>query len=429
MSLLSGIKLVSDPTSPALTSNTAVTRIGVAADGVARLVVRFNAPASGTVAFSMVDTANNLSLASGPENGYLTDLSGNPPTTVPTVSNQGQRAFAVFIAPTRFVRAAFPSDAAVNQRQFSIQATFQSSGGNTPLVVTTAVVVVRPLVFLVHGLWTCKDSWTNFQPLISDQRFVTSRADYRDPPGTSCVASESFSASAATVYPQLKAAIQSFRASNNVAAIQADVVTHSMGGPVVRTMALQPTFLNDSSYPTFGVGPIHKLITIAGVHSGTPMANYLQSSLCLTLIFNSFNRPTMNGAVSDLETGSPAIAAIDGSAGRAFLANTVVGLASGAQVLANDSLFGGLVNFMCSATTPPFEFDLVLGTVNHDLMVPSSSQEASRSGPFSTVNGVVHSAPFLAPGGSQELLSSAIANQIIALLNANIDDPTMFAQF
>ena len=55
----------------------------------------------------------------------------------------------------------------------------------------------------------------------------------------------------------------------SVAAVQADVVAHSMGGLVARQMVLQPGFLNPD---TFGQGNIHKLITIDTPHLGSQVA-------------------------------------------------------------------------------------------------------------------------------------------------------------
>jgi len=61
-----------------------------------------------------------------------------------------------------------------------------------------------------------------------------------------------------------------------VAAIQADIVAHSMGGLIARSVAADSDFLNDD---TFRQGAIHKLITLDTPHLGTPLAaELLQSS-------------------------------------------------------------------------------------------------------------------------------------------------------
>jgi hypothetical protein len=57
--------------------------------------------------------------------------------------------------------------------------------------------------------------------------------------------------------------------------VQADVVAHSMGGDIARTMAGLSNFTSQSNY---GLGPIHKLITIGTPHLGTPLATDLIDS-------------------------------------------------------------------------------------------------------------------------------------------------------
>jgi pimeloyl-ACP methyl ester carboxylesterase len=149
-------------------------------------------------------------------------------------------------------------------------------------------------VFLVHGIWSSLATWDGFGALAgTDPRFYIQRADY------SWINDRGFSATAPVVYDQLKVYLNCFKQDNNVAAVQADVVSHSMGGPVVRTMALPPTYLNDPLFPTFGAGPIRKLITIAGVHQGTPLADYLVHEPCVENLFNSWplNKNPYNGAI------------------------------------------------------------------------------------------------------------------------------------
>jgi pimeloyl-ACP methyl ester carboxylesterase len=429
-SLLSGDNVISDPLNPAFISNTVIKRAGIAADGVAKLVVRFNAPSAGTARFTLVD-AQGDPLVNDPENGSLNDLSGGSLLDIPTSSTLGgEEAFAIYTAPTRFVRSAFPNDAGASQRQVFIHVTFAPWSGTSNSSLMQSVAILRPLVFLVHGIWSCQTSWINFEPLLSDTRFTIKLADYRDPPpGNACVASQGFAVDAATVFLQLVADVAQYRQANNVSALQADVVTHSMGAPVVRSMTLQPSFLHYGAFPTLGHGPIHKLITIAGLHTGTPLANYLLNSACLTTVFSfGLGKPTGNGAVSDLQVGSAAIKAIDAKR-TPFPTSTIVGLASAEEILANDVLFGTLVNSLCSNPIPTFEFNLVLGTTTHDLLVPESSQNGGRSETSNTVNSVVHSSPFLTPSGTQELNTSAIASLVTTLLNANADDTTVFAPF
>lgn len=426
-SLLSGNSIISDPSNSAFTSNALITRGGVAADGVAQLVLRFNAPADGTVTFLLVDQGGAL-LLNSPENGSLTNLQGGSLLTVPTTSTT-RKAFAIYTAPTRF---AYDSGIL---RSVYIQTTFFPVTGAAVTAPLTTIHIIRPLVWLVHGIWSCNTTWNTsaFESLLNDPRFTVRSADYRDAAGGSCIASHSFATSALTVYTQLIAALKAYRQSNNVAAIQADVVTHSMGGPVVRTMALESSFLKDPTFPTFGHGPIHKLITIAGVHLGTPFAPFLLSSSCYTSLFNnSFNKPTGNGAVADLAPTSVAITSINAQH-TPFPGSTIVGLADTAQKLATSTEINlrlGVTFATPSCWTTIFPgFDSVLGS-NNDLMVPSTSQSANGSVPSSSFNSTVHTGfPLLTLLGSSELGSTDIVNQVINLLNKNADDSTVFKAF
>lgn len=54
-----------------------------------------------------------------------------------------------------------------------------------------------------------------------------------------------------------------------MAVVQADVVAHSMGGDIARVMPTVTGFANQTNY---GLGPVHKLITIGTPHQGSPLA-------------------------------------------------------------------------------------------------------------------------------------------------------------
>ncbi len=109
---------------------------------------------------------------------------------------------------------------------------------------------------------------------------------------------------------QIRKFISDFRHSSNAAAVTADVVAHSMGGDVVRTMALEPWF---ASNDTYGHGPIDKLITIGTPHLGSPLAvDLLQdANQCVREQLSKDGHPSfltvttsagpINGAVGDLQ--------------------------------------------------------------------------------------------------------------------------------
>jgi PGAP1-like protein len=105
---------------------------------------------------------------------------------------------------------------------------------------------------------------------------------------------------------------------NNVGAVQADVVAHSMGGDIARTMAGLSAFTSQNNY---GLGSVHKQITIGTPHTGTQLAFDLlpgpagDPNACVRNAWNRFggdvssmtatvNGSTVDGAVGDLQATS-----------------------------------------------------------------------------------------------------------------------------
>lgn len=401
---------------------------GVATDGVARLVLRFNAASAGTATFSLVDS-NGQPITSNDENGQIQDLQGSQmgnSVTVSTAStSQGEKAFAVFIAPSQFVRAAVPVDQSTTQRQIFIDVQFTPTSGQTSDTGMTPVTLIRPMVFLVHGIWSSFTTWDHFGGLAgTDPRFDIQRADY------SWISDRGFSNTAPVVYDQLKVYLNFFKRDHNVAAVQADVVSHSMGGPVVRTIALRPNYLNDPLFPTFGGGPIRKLITIAGVHKGTPLADYLVHEPCVESVFYVLRYDPYGGAVDDLTPASAAITSINGPGVQTpFVAHTIVGLATSEDKADVELWINTVGSFFACWNLIHFDFDRILG-VNNDLLVPESSQVGFdiNSPATENIGGTVHSPPFpTLTFDPAETSHIGIANRVIDLLDESVHDPTVFS--
>ena len=110
---------------------------------------------------------------------------------------------------------------------------------------------------------------------------------------------------------QIRQGISDFRHINNAAAVTADVVAHSMGGDIVRTIALGSGFQNNETY---GHGPIDKLITIGTPHLGSPLATDLlqDANKCVRqqlakngtpsfITVTTSAGPPINGGVGDLQ--------------------------------------------------------------------------------------------------------------------------------
>lgn len=364
---------------------------GVGADGVTEVVIRVPANNAGDQFTLTIQNDQNKSSSDTNGDGAL----GNPGdstftksqitvsainiTIDPNTGEQAPFAFAVYRAPIDFARqnpdgsyqsglcnfnsfgsgfgvvSSTPvelvgfkpqSDDQLSCRFVTIQVQDLTNGSSS----SAPVIILRPPVVMIHGLWSDWTAWNNFSPLVSgpgtvDSRFYVGRVSYDIPIGALI---ESADPTYSSPIPLLKAKgnslgfafnapdvqtftdrwIENFKEGSNpmeipVAAVQADIVAHSMGGDIVRTMVLLPNFLNDHN---FGQGGIHKLITIDTPHLGSPLAdaNHLLSSqeeggcvetmLALggSFVFNtvSFGNESFSGAIGDLAPSSGALKAI-----------------------------------------------------------------------------------------------------------------------
>jgi hypothetical protein len=344
--LASGSGLVSNPTQLAAASHAVQ---GLAADSATQVLVE--------VFFAGMNVGDTINLTLSDENGpssnsasagYLTALTANGMDSrtsngvisiqaVSIPSSGAVMGFAVFHAPTDFVRALNADDPTASARTVSIAAADTNTGSTN----TTDVAIVRPPVVFIHGLWgspsdfmssdggvlgafTGQVQWkTSFARF--DQQVLSTSTDpnYVDPqvgvvaiPGNTL----GFLYAATQVLPQVRAAVADYKyssaAGGQIAATQVDVVAHSMGGVVTRTLPLLSGYAGQDTYTQ---GYVHKLITLDTPHTGTPVAAdaLLPANSCvqqMLAIESKFviktavvNNASVNGAVADLQVGSKAI--------------------------------------------------------------------------------------------------------------------------
>jgi len=458
---------------------------GIAADGVAQVVLRIGANYAGQqITLSMLDEAGKAVDADVPGQpgvyGWLSSVNGNEHVSqLPVTAKQVEgtyMAFAVYHAPIDFSRSAqtptINDDAAISRTiQFNAVPT---ATGDTSFNITSQLTVWRPPVVLVHGLWADESSWLTFSPFVTDNRFFIGFVDYSYgvsvntpvPPIINPLLggnldlsgmranSLGFDYNAPFVLDEIQDYIRMFRTFRNAAAAQADIVAHSMGGVVARTLIRQKTYASaGAGRDSFGQGSIHKLITIGTPHYGTKLAGDLLASPCMagTLAYfkdmYSFRTATMNGAsvngaVGDLQGdgkgGSPsaALSRIDDAtqiqavvptamiAGEVSLSN-LAGLDSFWQQKTALRLWCGsepLAQKLASSSTWPTEFD----NLPNDGIVPVSSQLHSSS-PGPAILGVVHSQGCLGLGftppfelGPDSDVSAEVQIGVIGLLNASL---------
>ena len=449
---------------------------GVAAEGVAEMVLRVNASAVGeNFTFSVINDQNQPS-TSIDDDGALGAIGAAPidqsaVTVASVTTGAGPMAFVIYRAPLDFARAGGGDDT-LTRRAVTIQWTAANGAdsGSTP------VAIVRPPVALVHGLWGAPSDWNNFGPLYSaagsDPRFAIRTADYSFAIGGSLATttpaydivsgakanSLGFVYNAGQVAQQIDSFIASFKTGSNpaaiaVAAVQADVVGHSMGGDVTRTMPLLESF---ASATTFGQGNVHKLITVDTPHLGSPLAIQLllndnecvRGALALDDLY-SFQSVTVyelnltiSGAMGDLsgdgggEALSAALAAMQaGSTIPIFTPQIptayIAGVMSQTQLndlTTNPTTTEDFLTYWCSSD--PLAKDLTpqnwpkLLSAKSDAIVPYTSQ-VNNGAPATTPAAAVHSGGAETLGfGAPDALDSVTGNptEVISLLNTPLTD-------
>lgn len=448
---------------------------GVAADGVTQVVVRILAN-SATDQFTLTllndqvppvqsgSTGDDGALGQiGDTNFHLSQLSVSAVDT-----SSGPTAFAIYRAPIDFPRAG-GQDATATSRQVTIQV--QPASGPA---INVPIVILRPPVVLVHGLWGDKTGWDSFKPLIGDSCFSVSKADYSGYIGNRILAftpiidfgvkgpvvswaranSLGFSYNAPNVFREIGDAVNGFKFGGNpvhvpVAAVQADIVAHSMGGDIARTIPTLPNFLAGSP---IGMGNMHKLITIDTPHLGSVLATDLLElqNTCVRQVLDlagnfsfdsvQFYSGATTGAVGDLQLLSPAIHVIQNPQNPNVhkVPTALVAAKLGPlQLQALDSPPGESLTLqvICGATilSNPLAADLtetgwptLFDGEDNDAIVPLSSQVNGGAviapNPFTAT----HSAGAEALGfGPPQVLDqdSGIPSRVIDLLNTPVTDP------
>lgn len=250
-----------------------------------------------------------------------------------------------------------------------------------------------------------------------------------------------FAYNAQAVLNAIQKTIADYKSSKNTAVVQADVVAHSMGGDIARTISTLSTFAGSGSY---GVGAVHKLITIGTPHIGSPLANDLLPSngvdpnpcvrnLLAAGHLASFQTVTfgtstvVQGAIGDLAS-APANLPPSNPFPIAYLAASTDGNNLNSVGLTGRGL---LIRAECARFFEPLALNLTrdnwnsvfLGAAN-DGVVPVMSQlrgNASVIGPGgNTFTGVIHTSALNGLGfavPSELDLESGIPDAVLSLLN------------
>lgn len=281
-------------------------RLGLAADGVTRLLLRWRLPGSGscTVRIDGDIDANDLRIGSP---GQARSVGQGH---VRTVMHQGiDWALVELLAPTDFVRQRqdlASIDRTYSRRTIWMRAEFQPDQQGALGAELSFYLKQEPVpVMLVHGLWGNPDGWADYRSNLNRYRVFT--ADYHQTNGGA------FDMNARIVGDQLRAFLESIR-EEGIAVSQVDYIAHSMGGCIGRTLRAlgeRP----EAAWPwrrseNFGEGYFHKFITMTTPHHGSEFANVMIGRSLRAQHTRAVFRAggmEVGGALRDLARGSAAL--------------------------------------------------------------------------------------------------------------------------
>ena len=352
--------------------------IGAAADGVTRLLVRVAPPDPGVVTFSLANSSVPMGTLS-----CLGDTHTSDSVTCDVDNGTGQ-AVAVYLVP---------NDLQTTDALVTLDVVFNSDAGavqseTVPLYLST------PPVVLIHGLWGNRTAWSGLADYLAEHGFpisFASVADYEDHNAGSFdpLAAEPDDQRAVRELDRtISAALDWFRFAG-MAATQANVVGHSMGGLVARSRTAS-TYLPYHRRENYLEGNINKIITVGTPHFGSDMADFLIANRCdrfagvgrtLEELFARRGRPLGPG-IYELQTQSLAIENIGSTQ---VPSHSVVGIAP--DLSATEVSLNLLIGLFGLPTT----VDAILGgDGSHDCIVSTVSQIGGVASAPSVVTGVVH---------------------------------------
>jgi hypothetical protein len=364
---------------------------GVAADGVAKLVLQLeiDPPTTGTVTLSIEDP--DLETPSS-QDGILFNMGGTESGTTITVpvNKVGSSAYALalYYSPEDFVRPeTVVADETARERTIYIKADYRGTQTSFPIRIT------RPPVILIHGLWGSRIGWDEFRPLHcvenhitdDDDRFWIRVFDYET------TNDESFDINSRRVFAQTSQAVRNYKRDEDVAAVQVDAVTHSMGGVLARAAyGLEVFWTNE---PTFGEGYFHKVINIGTPHFGSPWAATIIGhavGFFKSIFSHTLNIDPTSDALKDLAWGSSAIQHLTGTEGP--LSHNIIGTCPEPISIPID-YFLAAINHSGSGENFEF-FSQIFDGQENDLIVGADSQRGGFAVGASTISEfspVIHS--------------------------------------
>jgi pimeloyl-ACP methyl ester carboxylesterase len=208
---------------------------------------------------------------------------------------------AIYTAPAKFVR--IETDKISPERYIQLKVNSSSEG-------LPKIILKRPPVNLVHGVWADETSWNNFEEIFNNNKqYDVFRTDYR---GNNA---GSFKSNVENVKIMIDSKLKETLASG-FAASKVNYIGHSMGGLLLKEYCL-----------AYGncVNTINKYVSIDSPHKGSELANLVinvnatREAKCLSVLddiatygdkevwVKDSNKKIIVGGLDDLAVGSKAL--------------------------------------------------------------------------------------------------------------------------
>ena len=416
--------------------------VGVGADGVTRLLLRVRGlPGPGTLTYQITDEFGGTSGV-----GRLRSAGGKEDVstlTVPTVTLATGQSIgaAVLVAPDDFVRTT--TDVTAFTRPINIAVEYIPDSGGQVLATSGQVIVRRPPVLLLHGIWSHGDKW-EWDTLQKDDHLEDRQdTDEIDDRGYFLVHAEDYQSSNdepfSTNVRAARAGVErARRLMRNIgfASTQVDVAAHSMGGLLIRLYIsehFQPGGYRRAD--NYFQGDVNRLITLATPHQGSPIASITSEvvdgvpevvrSWLLNFLREKFGCIDC-GAMADLQPDSPVITSMDAAQVpvHAFIA---VGGDEAVQEVTEPLGWAALIANWARTTLIAIDAVYPAGS-EHDLMVFADSGKGGLDRGHVTVLDVD-----FPPGSGKTAVHTAIVNNnnyagmVRDLLNVPVSDSDTFA--
>ncbi len=227
-------------------------RIGAAADGASRLALRVRLKGAETNSFPNLHFA--IAGVNQVADGLLrsvtmTNWAGDVPAPIGNVGGTNW-AVGVYQSPTDFDTASQPVTVVLLN--------------GTNIIANQNILLRRPPVVLVHDEWSGPDEFGVLFSSLVDAGLDGTFADY------SFTSGGSFETNVAGLYETIADSISGLRQSG-FAASRVDMIGHGAGGILARLHVQRHSVQGDN----YGLGDVHKLITIGTPHGGSWLASVI----------------------------------------------------------------------------------------------------------------------------------------------------------